>query len=88
MEPHGIDDGLSGNTLDGFFRSGIHISDEDEVRGLQDLAEVIRKRLGAGVAVRLEQHDEALRLERARGLQRGGELGGMVAVVIHDPIAR
>ena len=72
----------------GFFRGRIDIGDEDEIRGLQDFAEIIGQRLGAGVAVRLEQHDEPLRLERARGLQRGGELGRMVAVVVDDPVVR
>jgi hypothetical protein len=74
--------------FDGFSECGIDIGDEHQVGGLQDLAEIVGKRLGAGVAVRLEKHDDALRLERARGLQGGGELGRMVAVVVHDPVIR
>jgi hypothetical protein len=83
---HRIHDGLAGNALDGFFGCGIDIADKHQIRGLQDLAEIIGKRLGAGVAVRLEEHDEPLRLERARGLQGGGELGRMMAVVVDDPV--
>ena len=86
MAFHRIDDGLAGDALDRFFRGRIDIADEDQIRGLQDLAEILGKRLGAGVAVRLEEHDEPLRLERARGLQGGGELGRMMAVVVDDPV--
>ena len=85
---HRIDDGLAGDAIDGFFRGRIDIGDEDEIGGLQDFSEIIGERLGAGVAVRLEQHDEALRLERTRGLQGGGELGRMMAVVVDDAVVR
>ena len=88
MALHRIDDRLAGDAVDRFFRGRIDIGDEDQIRGLQDFAEIIGERLGAGVAVRLEQHDEPLRLERARGLQGGGELGRMVAVVVDDAVVR
>jgi hypothetical protein len=85
---HRIDSVWPEMPFDRFFRGGIDIGDEYQIGGLQDFAEIIGQRLGAGVAVRLEEHDEPLRLERARGLQRGGELGRMVAVVIDDAVVR
>ena len=85
---HRIDQRLAGNAFDRFFRGGVNVGDEDDVGGLQDFSEIIGQRLRPGVAVRLEKDDEPLRLERAGGLERGGELGRMVAVVVDDPIVR
>ena len=86
MARHRIDDRPAADAFDRFFRCGIDIGHENEIGRLQDLAEVVGKRLGARVAVRLEQHDDTLRLERARGLQRGGQLGRMMAVVVDDAV--
>ena len=86
LDFHGIHQRLAGDAFDGFFRGGIDIADEHQIGGLKDFSEIIGKRLGAGVAVRLEQNDEPLRLERARGLQGGGEFGRVMSVVIHDAV--
>lgn len=72
MPVHGVNDGLAADSFNGKLAGGIHVSHEDEVRGLKHFPEVFRQHLGARVAVRLEVHDEALRLEGAGRLQGGG----------------
>ena len=59
---HGIHQSLAGDAGDGRLGGGIDIGDEDDISGLQDFPKIIGERLGAGVAMRLEEDDEAGRL--------------------------
>src|SRR6185369_16239660 len=49
---------------------------------MKGACEIIHQRLSARVAVRLEQHVDALKAARPRGRQSGADFGGMMSVVI------
>ena len=65
-------------------RAGIDVEHHDDVGARERAAELAVQVQRARVQVRLEDRDQALRLERARGLQRGAHLGRMVRVVVED----
>ena len=82
---HGVDDRLPAYPFNRQFAGGIHVRYENEVRLLEHLAEVIRQKLRARVAVRLEVNYQAVRLEGTGSLERGGYFRWVVAVVVHNP---
>ena len=63
----------------------IDLGDQQRVGRRQHLREVVEQVAGARVAVRLEhQHQAALRPGLAHGLERRGDLGRVVAVVVDE----
>ena len=86
MHLHRIDQRLARDPGDGRLGCRIDIGDENEIRRLKDFSEIIGQRLGAGVAVGLEEHHDTGRLQRTGRLQCRRKLGGVVAVVVDDAV--
>ena len=86
--PHGLDDGLARDARHGQLAGGEDVHDAQDVGGVEGAPELARERLGAAVAVRLEDADDALEVELGGGGERDGDLGGVVAVVVDDGHAR
>src|SRR5438132_89495 len=75
---------FAGHAWDGRFAGRIDIEQHEDVRLIERAAEFIPKVLGAGVAMRLEEHQQSIELAAASRLKRGANLGGVMAVVVHD----
>ena len=51
---------------------------------IEGAREIVPEMLRAGVAMRLEQHEQAIEFAAARGFERGANFRGMMAVIVHD----
>ena len=60
----------------------VDVQHDYEIRQRERAAEVAGEHLRARVEMRLERGDQAVRLERPRGLERGAHLGGVMGVVV------
>ena len=83
---HGIHDGLAGDAGDGQLAGRVYICHKQFVHAVQHAAEIIAQQLGAGEAVRLEEDDQAIRVQALGCLYCGGDFRGVVTVVVHDAV--
>src|ERR1700687_1785943 len=67
---------------DGRFAGRIDIDQHEDIRLIERAAEFVPKVLGAGVAMRLKKHKQAMELEAAGGFERGANLDRVMTVVI------
>ena len=74
------------------FARGIDIGDDDGVGIVETLRELVEQRLQARVTVRLHDRDHLASGRGARRPQHGGDLDGVMAVIVEDlgalPLAR
>ena len=84
----GVDDGLAGDARDGEFASWVDVEDEECVAVGEGGGELVFEELGTGVAMGLEDADDAAGGEAAGGFEGGGDFGGVVAVVVDDGVVR
>src|SRR5579872_414358 len=71
------------NARDGLLACGVNVSEDKNVRLIERPAEVVPERLGARVAVWLEENERAIELRGARRLQRRFDLHRVMAVVVN-----
>ena len=71
-----------GDAGNGLLARGIDVREHQHVGLIEGAAEIVPKVLRARVAVRLEEHQQALEMAAARGFERGANLGGVVAVIV------
>ena len=69
---------------DGHLAGGEHVDEHHGVGIGERVDEVIAERLEARVAMRLEHNGDLGEIEGFGGMERRLDLGGMVAVVIHE----
>src|SRR5229473_4741210 len=67
---------------DGRFAGRIDIEQHENIRLVERAAEFIPKVLGAGVAMRLKEHEQAIELAAAGRFERGADLDRVMTVVI------
>src|SRR6266481_9387283 len=67
---------------DGRFAGRIDIDQHENIRLIERAAEFIPKVLGAGVAMRLKKHEQAIELAAAGRFERGADLDRVMTVVI------
>src|SRR5713226_3606835 len=67
---------------DGRFAGRIDIEQHENIRLIERAAEFIPKVLGAGVAMRLKEHEQAIELAAAGRFERGADLDRVMTVVI------
>src|SRR6267154_1986911 len=79
---NGVGQSLAGYPGDGRLAGGVNVGDNQNVGLVERAREFIPEMLRAGIAVRLEEHQEAIELADARGFQGGANLRGMMAVVV------
>src|SRR5260370_22844907 len=75
---------FAGHDRNGRFASRIDIEQRQNVGLIECAAEFVPKMLGARVGMRLEEHEQAIELAAAGRLERGTNLGGVMAVVVND----
>ena len=68
----------------GRFAGAVDVHEHDSIGICERIAEIPCKGLGARVAVRLEEHDDALEVQCAGGGERRAHLGRVVGVVVDD----
>ena len=73
---------LSGDAGDGLLTGGVDGEHVDGVGVSKCTAELVQKIKGAGVAVGLEDDEDAAMATLPRGCEGGANFGGMVAVVV------
>ena len=69
-------------SVDGFFAGCVDVRHHQNVRLIKRAAKIFPEVLRARVAVRLEEDQQALVIAAARGVERGANFGGMMAVVV------
>ncbi len=70
--------------FDGLLARRVDVGDDEDVGLVECAGELVEKQLGARVAVGLKGDDDAA-IEAALGsVERGFDLGGVVAVVVDD----
>ena len=79
-----FEDGLAGDTGEGFFTGGIDVGDEELVDVVEGGAELFFEQLGAAVAVGLEEAEDAGGVEAFGGGEGGGDFAGVMAVVVDE----
>ena len=79
-----IEDGLAGDAGEGFLAGGVDIGDEEVIDIMKGGTELFFEQLGAAVAVGLEEAEEALGVEALGGGEGGGDLAGVMAIVIDE----
>src|SRR5260370_41022 len=67
---------------DGRFAGRVDIEQHEDVCLIERAAELVPKVLGARVAMRLKEHEQAIELAAARRFERGANFGRVMAVVI------
>ena len=78
----GLRQRLARDALDGLLARGIDVRQHQNVGLIERAAEILPEMLRARVAVRLEEHQQALVTAAARRFERGANFGGMMAVVV------
>src|SRR5258708_1221609 len=73
---------LARHSCDWRFTGCVYIEQRENVRLIKSTAEIVPKVLGAGVAMRLKQHQQPIELAAAGGFEGGADLGRVMAVVI------
>ena len=79
-----VGDRLAANARQGGFARRVNIGDDDMIGVVESRAEFVPQRLGAGIAMRLEHRQDAFAAGRARGRERGANLGRMMRVVVDE----
>src|SRR5712672_295995 len=79
---NGIGQSLAGYARDWRLAGRVNIGNHQNIGLVESAREFVPEMLRAGVAVRLEKHQEAIELADARGFQGGPDLGRMMAVVV------
>src|SRR6266404_5022397 len=79
---NGVGQSLAGYARDWRLAGRVNIGNHQNIGLVESAREFVPEMLRAGIAVRLEKHQEAIELADARGLQGGPDLRGMVAVVV------
>ena len=75
---------FAGDVLDGRLARRVNFGDDQNVRFVERAAEIVPEKLRARVAVRLEEHEQALVTAAARRFERGANFRGMMAVVVNQ----
>src|SRR5581483_3502420 len=75
---------LTRDPRDGRFAGGVDIQHEHGVCRAEGGAEFLHERLGAGVAMRLEDNVDAAVTALARGGKSGANFSGVMGVVVND----
>src|SRR6266853_6578977 len=73
---------FAGHSRDWRFASRVDVEQHENVRLIKSAAEFVPKVPGAGVAMRLKQHQQPIELAAAGGFEGGADLGRVMAVVI------
>src|SRR5713226_9549745 len=73
---------FAGHTRDGRFAGGIDIEQHENIGLIESAAEFVPKVLGAGVPMRLKEHEHAIEFAPARRFERGANLDGVMTVII------
>ncbi len=73
---------FSGDAGDRGFAGCVNIRNDQQVRQIEGQREIIPKLLTARIAVRLEKHQEAIKLADFGGFQGGADFYWVMAVVI------
>src|SRR5260370_32872056 len=81
---NGARKGFAGHTRDGRFAGCVDVEQHENGRWVKGEAEFVPKVLGAGVAMRLKEDEQAIELAAAGGFEGGANLRRVMAVVI-DP---
>src|SRR5437016_3191078 len=79
---NGAGQGFAGYARNGRFVGGVDIEQYEDIRLIEGAAEFVPKVLGAGVAMRLKEHEQAIELAAACRFERGADLGRVMTVVI------
>jgi hypothetical protein len=75
---------LAGYPGDSRLTGAVDVGEHQDVGEVEGAAEIVPEVLGAGIAVRLEQHQQTIVLAPTRSLERGADFGGMMAVIVND----
>ena len=73
---------FSGDAVHGWFARGVYFGDHQNVGLIERAPKIFPEVLGAGVAVRLKENQQAVVVAAAGGFERGANFGGMMAVVV------
>src|SRR5882672_9943912 len=79
---NGVGQSLAGYARDWRLAGRVNIGNHQNIGLVESAREFVPEMLRAGVAVRLEKHQEAIEFADARGLQGGPDLGRVMAVVV------
>src|SRR5215471_3251477 len=81
---NGIRQRFAGHARNRAFTRGINIEQHQHVRLIERGHKLVPQMLRPRVAVRLKEHQQTIELAPARSLERSFDLGGMMAVIVHD----
>ncbi len=73
---------LAGHAWNGRLTGGVDIGEYEHIGLVEGAAEFVPEMLRAGVAMRLEEHEQATELTDARRFERGADFGWVMAVII------
>src|SRR5215471_16622392 len=76
--------GFSGNPGNRRFAGRVDIGDDQQVRLVESPCELLPQMLRAGVAVRLEEHQQTVKFTAACRFERGPDFGGVMAIIVDD----
>src|SRR5258708_26858322 len=79
---NGVRKGLAGHAWNGWLTGGVDIGEYEHIGLVEGAAEFVPEMLRAGVAMRLEEHEQAIELADARRFERGADFGWVMAVII------
>ena len=79
-----IRDRLAGHTRQRRFARGVNIGNNDVIGVVEGASKLVPQRLGAGITMRLEHGQDAFASGRARGRERGADLGRMMRIIVDE----
>src|SRR5690349_5816436 len=81
---NGAGQGFAGHAGDGGLARRIDVGQDENVCLIEGAAEFVPKMLRARVAMRLEEHEQAIELAAAGGAKRGANFRRMMAVIVNN----
>src|SRR5882724_7746413 len=81
---NGGGEGFARDARDGIFAGGINIGQDEDVRLVEGFREIVPEMLCAREAMRLKENEKTVEFAAARGVERGANFRGVMAVIVND----
>src|SRR5256885_4384486 len=81
---NGGGEGFAGDAGDGIFAGCVNIREDKNIGLIEGFGEIVPGMLGAREAMRLKKNEKTIELAAARGVERGANFRGVMAVIVDD----